>query len=152
MVKPIPDGMHSITPHLICKDAAAAMDFYVQAFGAIKLFSLPGPDGRLMHGCVRIGDSQVFVVDEFPEMGARGPVALGGTSVTIHHQVVDVDASMARAVAAGASIIMAAQDMFWGDRYGLVSDPFGHQWSLATHKVDLTPEQIAQAMRQNQPD
>jgi PhnB protein len=151
MAQPIPDGMHSITPHLVCKDAAAAMDFYVRAFGGSKEFSLPGPDGRIIHGCVRIGDSRIFLVDEFPEMGARGPISLGGTAVTLHHQVIDVDASMARAVAAGATLVKAAEDMFWGDRYGVVVDPFGHQWSLATHKVDLTPQQIVQAMHQAMP-
>jgi uncharacterized glyoxalase superfamily protein PhnB len=151
MAQAIPDGMHSITPHLVCSDAAAAIEFYKKAFGAAELFRLPGPDGKLMHACVKIGDSQVFLVDEYPDMGALGPNRLGGTSVTLHHQVNDVDAVMAQALAAGATLVMPAQDMFWGDRYGIVKDPFGHQWSVATHQVDLTPEQIGQAMQSAAP-
>lgn len=147
MAQAIPDGMHSITPHLVCSDAAAAIEFYKKAFNAEELFRLPTPDGKLMHACIRIGDSQVFLVDEFPDMGALGPGKLGGTSVTLHHQVADADAAMAQALAAGGSLMMPLQDMFWGDRYGMLKDPFGHQWSIATHKVDLTPEQIRQALK-----
>ena len=151
MVQAIPDGMHSITPHLVCSDAAAAIDFYARAFGAVELFRLPGPGGRLIHACVRIGNSQVFLVDEFPDMGANGPLRLGGSPVTLHHQVQDADAVVAQAVAAGATVTMPLQDMFWGDRYGQLRDPFGHCWSVATHKVDLTPEQIAAAMHSAMP-
>lgn len=148
MAQPIPDGMRSVTPHLVCAGAAAAIAYYQQAFGAVEAFRLPGPDGKLMHACVLIGDSQVFLVDEYPEMGAVGPGRLGGSPVTLHHQVADVDAVLARAVAAGGTLVMPAQDMFWGDRYGQVKDPFGHVWAVATHKVNLTPEQILQASRE----
>ena len=144
-VKAIPDGMHSLTPHLVCRGAAAAIDFYGRAFGAIEQFRLPGPDGRLIHACVRIGDSRLFLVDEMPEHGALGPQALKGSPVTIHLQVQDADATFARAVAAGATVTMPLADMFWGDRYGQLTDPFGHRWSIATHVRDLSPEQIRAA-------
>ena len=146
-VKAIPDGMHSLTPHLVCRDAAVAIDFYGRALGAIELFRLPMPNGKLMHACVRIGDSQLFLVDEMPEHGAHGPQALEGSPVTIHLQVQvqDADATFARAVQADATVTMPLADMFWGDRYGRVRDPFGHHWSVATHMRDLSPEQIRDA-------
>jgi uncharacterized glyoxalase superfamily protein PhnB len=144
--KPIPDGMRSLTPHLVCDGAAAAIEFYKKAFGAIEESRLPGPDGRLMHGQVRIGDSALMLVDEWPEMGAVGPNKLKGTAVTIHLYVTDVDAAYARAVEAGAKATMPPADMFWGDRYGQLQDPFGHMWSLATHQHDYTPEQMKQNM------
>ena len=146
-VKAIPDGMHSLTPHLICRGAAAAIDFYGRAFGAIELFRLPGPDGRLIHACVRIGDSQLFLVDEMPEHGALGPQALNSPPVTIHLQVQDADAAFARAVRAGATVTMPLADMFWGDRYGRITDPFGHSWSIATHVRDVRPEEMVAAMK-----
>ena len=145
-VKAIPDGMHSITPHLVCAGAAQAIEFYVRAFAAVEQLRLPGPGGKLMHASVRIGDSIVMLVDENREWGALGPLSLNGTSVTIHLQVADVDAVFAQAVAAGATVVMPVADMFWGDRYGIVKDPFGHQWSVATHQRDLTPQQIQEAM------
>jgi len=144
--KPIPDGMHSLTPHLICKGAAAAIEFYKAAFGAVELTRLPGPDGKLMHGSVRIGDSALMLVDEAPEWEMFGPTSLKGSSVTIHLYVKDVDATVAQAVTAGARVTMPVADMFWGDRYGTLEDPFGHRWSVATHTRDLTPEEIQQAM------
>ena len=146
-VKPIPDGMHSLTPHLVCRGAADAIDFYGRAFGAIELFRLPGPDGRLVHACVLIGDSQLFLVDEMPEHGALGPRALKGSPVTIHLQVQDADAAFARAVQAGATVSMPLADMFWGDRYGRVTDPFGHSWSIATHVRDVSPDDMVAAMK-----
>ena len=146
-VKAIPDGMHSLTPHLVCRDAAAAIDFYGRAFGAIELFRLPGPDGRLIHACVRIGDSQLFLVDEMPEHGALGPQALKGTPVTLHLQVEDADAAFARAMRAGAMVTMPLADMFWGDRYGCVVDPFGHHWSIATHLREVSREEMVAAMK-----
>lgn len=145
-VSPIPPGMHSLTPHLVCAGAAAAIDFYVRAFGAIEEGRLPGPDGKLMHAMVRIGDSPLMLVDEMPEWGALGPKALKGSPVTLHLYVKDVDATVAQAVAAGARVTMPVADMFWGDRYGQVEDPFGHHWSVATHIRDLTPAEIAAAM------
>ena len=146
-VKAIPDGMHSLTPHLVCRGAAAAIDFYGRAFGAIEQFRLPGPDGRLVHACVLIGDSQLFLVDEMPEHGALGPRALKGSPVTIHLQVQDADAAFARAVQAGATVSMPLADMFWGDRYGRVTDPFGHSWSIATHVRDVSPDDMVAAMK-----
>ena len=140
--------MRSITPHLICDGAADAIEFYKKAFGAEEMMRLPGPNGRLMHGSVRIGDSMVMLVDEVPEWGTLGPKALKGSPVTIHLMVDDVDAIFAQAVDAGATVKMPVADMFWGDRYGLVVDPFGHVWSIATHVRDMTPDEIAAAGRE----
>ena len=145
-VKPIPDGMHSLTPHLICAGAADAIEFYKKAFNAIDQARLPGPDGKLMHAAVRIGDSTLMLVDENPQCGALGPKALKGSPVAIHLYVGDVDATVAQAVAAGAKITMPVADMFWGDRYGQLEDPFGHRWSVATHMRDLSAEEIKQGM------
>ena len=146
-VNPIPHGMHALTPHLVCDGAAAAIEFYKEAFGAVEVDRLAGPGGKLLHAMLRIGDSALMLVDEFPEMFALGPNARGGSSVTIHVSVVDVDASFRRATAAGAQVRMPVTDMFWGARYGLVQDPFGHLWSIATHQRDLTSQQIAEGMR-----
>lgn len=146
-VQAIPDGMHSLTPHLVCRDAAAAIDFYVRAFGAIERFRLPAPDGRLMHACVQIGDSLLFLFDEMPEHGALGPEALEGSPVTIHLQVADADAVFARAVQAGATVAMPLAEQFWGDRYGQVVDPFGHRWSIATHVREVGREEMLAAMQ-----
>ena len=143
----IPQGMHSVTPHLICAGAANAIEFYKQAFGAVEQARLPGPDGRLMHASVKIGDSQVMLVDEMPEWGALGPKSLKGSPVTIHLYVDDVDAVVARAVKAGAKVTMPVADQFWGDRYGKLEDPFGHHWSVATHVRDVSMEDAQKAMR-----
>jgi PhnB protein len=145
-VKPIPDGMHSITPHLICAGAADAIEFYKKAFDAVELTRMPGQNGKLLHASVRIGDSTVMLTDEMPEHGALGPNALKGSPVTIHLYVTDVDAVAARAIAAGAKVRMPVADMFWGDRYGQLEDPFGHRWSVSTHVRDVTPEEMRQAM------
>ena len=145
-VKPIPDGMHTITPHLVCQGAAEAIAFYKQAFGAVEVTRLPGPQGRIMHAMLRIGDSAVMLVDEFPEQACFGPKSLKGSPVTIHLYVKDVDAMFDRAVAVGAKITMPVDDMFWGDRYGRIEDPFGHQWSIATHTRDVSPEEIKAAV------
>jgi PhnB protein len=145
-VKPIPEGMHTLTPHLVCADASSAIDFYKKAFGATELARMPGPNGKLMHGAVRIGDSVLMLVDEMPEWGSLGPKALKGSPVTIHMYVEDADAALARAVAAGAKVTMPLADMFWGDRYGQIEDPFGHRWSIATHIRDASPEEMRQAM------
>ncbi|OWY30427.1 VOC family protein [Herbaspirillum robiniae] len=141
-VAAIPPGMHSITPHLVCAGAAEAIEFYKKAFGAREGGRLAGPDGRLMHAHINIGDSSLMLVDEMPEWKCLGPKALGGSPVTIHLYVEDVDAVFAQAVAAGAQVKMPVADMFWGDRYGQLVDPFGHSWSVATHVRDLTPEEI----------
>jgi PhnB protein len=145
-VKSVPEGMHTVTPHLVCAGAADAIEFYKKAFGAIEVMRIPAPDGKLMHAMIRIGDSAVMLVDEFPDWGCLGPKTRG-TSVTIHLAVENVDALFNRAVAAGATAKMPVQDMFWGDRYGMVVDPFGHAWSIATHVRDLTPEQILEASK-----
>ena len=145
-VKSIPEGMHTLTPHLVCAGASDAIAFYAKAFGAVELSRLPGPGGKLMHAALRIGDSHVMLVDEMPEWGALGPKALKGSSVTLHLYVDDVDAAIEKAVAAGAKVTMPVADMFWGDRYGKLEDPFGHQWSLATHKREVSTEEMQKAM------
>ncbi|MGF6598751.1 PhnB protein [Paraburkholderia sp. GAS448] len=146
-VKAIPEGMHALTPHLVCAGAADAIEFYKKAFNAVELVRLPGPQGRLMHASLRIGDSTLMLVDEMPEHGALGPKALKGSPVTIHLYVENADATVEQAVAAGAKVTMPVADMFWGDRYGQLEDPFGHRWSVATHKRDVTPEEMQEAMR-----
>ena len=146
-VKAIPDGMRTVTPHLVCAGAAQAIEFYKKAFGATEIGRIPGPNGKLIHATIRIGDSVVMLVDEFPDFGSVGPKALKGTPVVIHLYVEDADAFAARAAAAGAKITMPVADMFWGDRYGQIEDPFGHRWSIGTHVRDVTPEEMRQAMQ-----
>lgn len=146
-VKPVPDDMHTITPHLICAGAADAIDFYKKAFNAVEEVRLPGPGGKLMHAMIRIEGSAVMLVDEMPEWCAQGPKLLKGSPVTIHIYVPNVDSFVARAVAAGAKITMPVADMFWGDRYGKLEDPFGHHWSVATHVRDVSPEEAQEAMK-----
>jgi len=149
--KPIPDNMHTLTPHLMCEGAARAIDFYVKAFNAVELTRLPGPEGKIMHASVRIGDSTLMLADTFPNCNS-GPKALNGSPVYLHLYVEDVDATMAQAQAAGATITMPATDMFWGDRYGQLTDPVGHLWAVATHQHDYTPEQIQENMRAQFPN
>jgi len=146
-VKPVPEGMHSITPHLICAGAAEAIEFYKKAFGAVEEARLPGPGGKLMHAMIRIGDSAVMLVDEMPEWCAMGPKSLKGSPVTIHLYVENADATFERAVKAGAKVTMPLADQFWGDRYGKLEDPFGHHWSVATHVRDVSMEEAQQAMK-----
>ena len=146
-VKPIPEGMHTVTPHLVCAGGVAAIEFYKKAFGAVQKSCLLSPDGKVMNAQIQIGDSLVMLHDESPQWGALGPAALGGTPVTIHLYVPDADATAATAVAAGAKVKLPVQDMFWGDRYGVFLDPFGHQWSIATHIRDLTHEEIIEAAK-----
>jgi len=147
--KPLPEGQRSVTPHLVVRDAARALDFYKEALGAEELVRIPAPGGLLMHAELRLGDSKVFLVDEFPESPMEGigsPPQIGATTVTIHLFVDDVDAVVQRASAAGAKVTQPPTDMFWGDRYARIVDPFGHSWSIATHLEDLTPEQIQKNM------
>jgi PhnB protein len=144
--KPIPDGMHTVTPHLTCAGAADAIEFYKEAFGAVEVGRMPGPQGKLMHAQIRIGDSAIMLVDEFPEHGGLGPKALKGSPVTIHLYVENVDAFVDRAVKAGAKITIPLADQFWGDRYCRLEDPFGHHWSVATHLRDMTMEEMREAM------
>ncbi|MCI0429225.1 MAG: VOC family protein [Rhodospirillales bacterium] len=138
-------GVHVVTPHLVCAGAADAIEFYKKAFGASEMIRLPGPDGKLMHACLSINGSSVMLVDESPEYGMLSPKALNGTPVTLHLIVEDVDAFVERAVTAGAAIVMPVADMFWGDRYGVVEDPFGHRWSVATPKRQMTEEELRKA-------
>ena len=145
-VKPIPDGMHSVTPHLVCAGAAEAIEFYKKAFKAVEVARMPGKDGKLMHAMIRIGHSGVMLMDEYPEWKALGPKALKGSPVTIHLAVEDADAVAAQAVAAGAKITMPVADMFWGDRYGVLEDPYGHLWSVGTHMRDVSPQEMEEAM------
>ena len=144
--RPIPEGMHSLTPHIICAGAAEAIEFYRKAFNAVEVTRLPGSDGKLMHAAVRIGDSTLMLVDENPRYGSLGPKTLKGSPVWIHLYVDDADATVAQAAAAGAKVTMPVKDMFWGDRYGQLEDPFGHRWSVATHTRDLTTEEIREGM------
>lgn len=151
MSQGIPAGQAGLIPHLKFDDCTAAIQFYQQAFGAEEICRLPAPDGRrIMHAALRVGGQVLFMADDFPEYcGGKSltPRALGGTPVTIHRYVEDCDAAIERARQAGASVVMPPADMFWGDRYGVITDPFGHSWSFATHQRDLTPEELAQAAR-----
>jgi PhnB protein len=142
-VAPVPAGYHTVTPYLTVDDAARALDFYARAFGARETERMPGPGGRIMHAELRIGNSIIMLSDEFPGTSTcRSPKSLGGTTVQIFLYVPDVDAAFKRAVDAGCRVTMPLADMFWGDRYGKLEDPFGTQWGLATHREDVTPQQI----------
>ena len=143
-IKPIPEGFHSATPGLCVVGADKAIEFYKKAFGATELMRMPGPGGKIMHAEIKIGDSIIFISDEFPEMpnSCRAPQTLKGVSSAVYLYVNDVDATFAQAVKCGGKVNMPLTDMFWGVRYGQVQDPCGHIWALATHKEDLTPEQM----------
>jgi PhnB protein len=149
--KPIPDGYHALTPYLIVKGAARAIEFYQRAFDATVLFRMDQPDGRVGHAELRIGDSRLMLADEFPEIGASGPEAIGGSPVTMFLYVEDVDATAARAVAAGARLTRPVADQFYGDRTGGVTDPFGHVWLLATHVEDVSPEELQRRAAEQRP-
>lgn len=145
-VLPVPPDMNTVTPHLVCADAASAMDFYVKALGATVAARLDDPQGKLLHGMLRLGDSVLMLAEESEQCGSIGPATLKGTPVIMHVYVRDVDAAFRQAVEAGCEALMQPEDMFWGDRYGRLRDPYGHQWALATHVRDLDPEAIRQAM------
>jgi len=138
----IPEGYHTLTPYLVVSGAGRAIDFYKQAFGATELMRMPGPGGRIMHAEIQIGDSRLMLADECPEMDARSPQSVGGTPVGLALYVEDVDAVTARALSAGAKVVRPVQDQFYGDRSGTIADPFGHKWTIGTHKEDLSPEEI----------
>jgi PhnB protein len=142
-VLPVPAGFHTVTPYLVCRDAGKAIDFYAKAFGAKEKVRMPGPDGKVMHGEFCLGDSVVMIGEEMPAFGAKSPASLGGSPVSIFLYVKDVDKTFAQAVAAGCTVTMPLADQFWGDRYGKLSDPYGHQWGLATHKENVTPKEMA---------
>jgi PhnB protein len=141
-VNPIPDGYHSVTPYLVVDGGARAIEFYKQAFGATELFRMDGPDGRIAHAEIKIGDSHVMLGDESPEMGSRGPQSFGGSPVSLMLYVEDVDATVGRAVEAGAELTRPVADQFYGDRTGGVKDPFGHAWYIATHVEDVPVEEL----------
>ncbi|MEN8719813.1 MAG: VOC family protein [Oceanococcaceae bacterium] len=143
-VNPIPDGYHTVTPYLVVKGAAQAIDFYARALGATELLRLDGPDGTIMHAEVRVGESPIMLSDEFPEMGAISPTTLGGAGVSLMVYVADCDALFAQAIAAGGEVLRPVADQFYGDRAGTFKDPYGHVWTIGTHIEDLTPEQIAE--------
>ena len=147
-VKAVPPGFHSLTPHLTVRDADKALEFYKNALGAEILNVARTPDGKVLHAALRIGDSMLMLNDEFPEMGGLSPLSTGGAGVTIHIYTDNVDQAFDRAVNAGAKVKMPLMDQFWGDRYGLVSDPFGHSWSLATHIKDMSPEEMQRGQDQ----
>jgi PhnB protein len=152
-VKPIPEGYHTVTPYLYIRGAAGALDFYKKAFGATELFRLPDPEGKIMHAEIRIGNSCIMLADEFPEMGAKSPQMLGGVSSSIMLYVEDVDARFAQAVAAGGKVQRPVKDQFYGDRSGTLEDPYGHVWTIGTHKEDVSMEEMnrrtAAAMQQS---
>jgi uncharacterized glyoxalase superfamily protein PhnB len=146
--KPIPEGLHALTPHLVVKDAAKTIEFYKRAFGAKETMRGSGPGGKIMHAELKIGDSTLFLGDEFPDMGARSPLSIGGAPTVLHLYVENADQVFNQAVAAGATVKMPIMDAFWGDRYGQVTDPSGHIWAIATRKEDLTPQEIQKRQEQ----
>ncbi len=141
-IQPIPEGYHTATPYLIVKGAGLAIEFYKQAFGASEVMRMDGPNGRVGHAEIRIGDSPIMLADEYPEMGIRSPQSLGGAGVSMLLYVEDVDARFKKAIAAGAKEIKPVQDQFYGDRSGTLEDPFGHVWTIATHKEDVSPYEM----------
>lgn len=142
-VNPIPKGYHSVTPYLTVNDAARALEFYKRAFGAQEIVRMDGPDGKIGHAEIKIGDSVVMLGDEMPGMGNRSPQSLGGTTAGVMLYVENVDTVFNQAVSAGAQIESPVADMFWGDRYGKLKDPFGHSWSVATHIEDVAPAEMS---------
>lgn len=145
-VKPVPEGYHTLTPYFTVRDAARAIEFYKQAFGAQERGVMKGPDGKVMHAELKIGDSIVMLADEFPEFGAVAPESGGSTSMGLHIYVDNVDHAFDRAVKAGAKVEMPVSDQFWGDRYGKLRDPFGHRWSIATHVKDMSADEMKRSM------
>jgi len=141
-VSPVPEGFSTVTPHLNVRDAAHALDFYKKAFGAIETVRMGGPGGKILHAEIKIGDSHIFLADEMPEWGSKSPLTLGGTGSSICLYVENADALFNQAVSAGARVTMPLLDQFWGDRYGKLMDPFGHEWAVATHLEDLTPVEM----------
>lgn len=146
--KPIPDEYNRVTPHLIVADANASIEWYKTVFGATERGRMPAPDGKIMHAEIMIGNSVIMMFEEMPGMGALSPKSLGGTPVSIHLYFEDADSIFKKAVEAGATVQMPMMDAFWGDRYGKFADPFGHEWSVATHKWDLTEEEMMKAAQE----
>lgn len=147
-VKAIPDGFTTVTPHLVCRNCADAIEFYKEAFGAVDMGRMLEPNsGKIIHASINIGGSIIMLVDLFPNWGNSSPESLGGTPVTIHLYVNDADSFVEKAVKAGAKVTMELMDAFWGDRYGKLKDPFGHEWSVATHIKDVSPEEMEEAAK-----
>lgn len=146
--KPIPDGYHSVTPYLVMRDASRAIDFYKRALGATELFRFDAPGGKIGHAEIKIGDSVIMLADEHPDMGYRGPQSLGGSAVSLMVYVDDADSQFKRAVDAGAKVKQPLKDQFYGDRSGTIEDPFGHVWTIATHKEDLSSEEVMKRAEQ----
>lgn len=147
----IPKGYNAITPYLVIKGAAQAIEYYKSVFGATEIMRMPDPSGRIGHAELKFGDSHIMLADEFPEMNYRAPVMDGSSPVSILLYVEDVDGIVERAVAAGAKILKPVQDQFYGDRSGFIQDPFGHLWGVATHKEDVSPEEMEERMKKMQP-
>ena len=145
-VKAIPDGYHSVTPYLIIDGASRALDYYKRVFGATERMRMPGPEGKIGHAEISIGDSMIMLADEHPEMGARAPRTVGGSAVSIMLYVNDVDATVKTAVAEGAKLLQPVEDKFYGDRMGTIEDPFGHLWHVGTHIEDVSPEEMKRRM------
>lgn len=145
-VKPIPEGYHTLTPFLTVRNAIRAIEFYKQAFGAQERGVAKGPDGKVMHAELKIGDSVIMLSDEFPEFGSLSPQSIGGSPMGLHIYIENVDAAFDRAVKAGAQVEMPVSDQFWGDRYGKLKDPFGHKWSIATHVKDMSADEMKRSM------
>jgi PhnB protein len=143
-VKPIPEGYHSVTPYLAVEDADKAIEFYKDAFGAEETVRMPGPDGKIAHAELQLGDSKIMLSDPFPQSNVRPPSERGGPTASVFLYVEDVDKAFEQATRAGATVVSPLEDMFWGDRFGTVTDPFGHVWSMATHKEDLSEQEIAE--------
>ncbi len=147
-VKPIPQGYHSVTPYLTVSDANKALDFYKRAFGAHEIMRMDAPNGKIGHAEIKIGDSIIMIADEMPGSGTKAPQTLGGTSAGVFLYVEDADAVFQKAVQSGAQVAVPLADMFWGDRFGTVRDPFGHSWSVATHKEDVAPAEMSKRMKE----
>jgi len=144
-VKPIPDGYYTVTPHLVIQGCAEALEFYKKAFGAEEIHRMPGPNGVIMHAEIQVGDSRIMMADEFPGTGMTAPANAKTTTCVLHLYVKDAKAAQKKAVDAGATEVIPVQEMFWGDEYGQVQDPYGHRWSFATHVKDMTPEEMQKA-------
>jgi PhnB protein len=144
----VPKGYHSVTPGLALRDTPAAIEFYKKAFGAKEKGRMAGPDGKIMHAELQIGDSRIMVGEEMPQMGHSSPLALGGSPVNLYVYVKNVDKAFDQAISAGATVVMPVADMFWGDRYGALKDPYGHKWGLATHKRDMSNKEMMKAAQE----
>lgn len=148
-VKPIPEGYHSVTPYLIVRGGGAAIEYYQKAFGAVELFRIPAPGGKVGHAEIKIGDSIIMLADEHPDMGYNGPQTIGGSAVSLMIYVEDVDTVFERAVTAGATVKQALEDKFYGDRSGTIVDPFGHIWHISTHKEDVPAEEMERRAKEH---